>query len=114
MYRVTKRLEVSGAHSLKLSYDSKCSNLHGHNWLITVTCEAEELNADGMVVDFTHIKEIVMSLDHANVNEVLNKDAEHFINPTAENVAKWLCDRIEHCVKVEVRESEGNVAVYEA
>lgn len=113
MYRVTKRLEVSGAHSLELSYDSKCSNLHGHNWIITVTCEAEELNADGMVVDFTHIKETVMALDHANVNEVINREADHFINSTAENIAKWLCDRIEHCVKVEIQESEGNVAIYE-
>ena len=37
MYTVIKRMEVSAAHSLKLSYRSKCENLHGHNWIITVT-----------------------------------------------------------------------------
>ena len=59
MYTVIKRMEVSAAHSLKLSYQSKCENLHGHNWIITVYCRAKELNADGMVVDFSHIKRAV-------------------------------------------------------
>ena len=35
MYTVIKRMEVSAAHSLKLSYQSKCENLHGHNWIPT-------------------------------------------------------------------------------
>lgn len=52
MYTVIKRMEVSAAHSLNLSYQSKCENLHGHNWIITVYCRAKELNADGMVVEF--------------------------------------------------------------
>lgn len=30
MYTVIKRMEVSAAHSLNLSYQSKCENLHGH------------------------------------------------------------------------------------
>ena len=59
MYTVIKRMEVSAAHSLKLSYRSKCENLHGHNWIITVYCRSKELNADGMVVDFSHIKQVV-------------------------------------------------------
>ena len=51
MYTVVKRMEVSAAHSLRLSYPSKCENLHGHNWIITVWCRSRELNEDGMVVD---------------------------------------------------------------
>ena len=54
MYTVIKRMEISASHRLKLSYESKCENLHGHNWIITVYCQAEQLNEDGMVVDFTH------------------------------------------------------------
>ena len=70
MYTVIKRMEVSAAHSLKLSYRSKCENLHGHNWIITVYCRSKELNADGMVVDFSHIKQVVKGqLDHHNLNE---------------------------------------------
>ena len=40
MYTVIKRMEVSAAHFLKLSYPSKCENLHGHNWIITVYCHS--------------------------------------------------------------------------
>ena len=108
MYTVIKRMEVSAAHQLKLSYPSKCECLHGHNWIITVYCRAKELNADGMVMDFTHIKKAVKEhLDHKNLNEVLP------FNPTAENIAHWVCEQIPTCFKVEVQESEGNVAIYE-
>ena len=62
MYTVIKRMEISASHSLRLSYPSKCENLHGHNWMITVYCRSKELNADGMVVDFSHIKRSVKSL----------------------------------------------------
>lgn len=108
MYTVIKRMEVSAAHSLKLSYRSKCENLHGHNWIITVYCRSARLNSEGMVVDFTRIKEVVMEkLDHQNLNEVLP------FNPTAENIARWVCKQIPQCYKVEVQESEGNIVIYE-
>ena len=108
MYTVIKRMEISAAHQLRLSYPSKCENLHGHNWIITVSCRSEKLNEDGMVVDFTHIKQVVkVQLDHKYLNDILP------FNPTAENIAKWICDQIPTCFKVEVRESEGNTAIYE-
>ena len=44
MYYVEKRIEISAAHNLMLSYESKCENLHGHNWIIVVYCKAKELN----------------------------------------------------------------------
>ena len=109
MYTVTKRVEVSGSHFLKLPYESKCSRLHGHNWIITVTCQRENLNAEGMVVDFTEIKSIVRQLDHADINNILGE-----LNPTAENIAHWLCKQIPYCISVEVQESEGNIARYES
>jgi len=106
MYRVTKRLEVAGAHQLCLDYESKCQNLHGHNWIITVTCQSETLNSNGMVIDFTEISKIAKRLDHANLNEILKQ-------PTAENIAKWLADQIgPQCVEVRIQESEGNEACY--
>lgn len=108
MYYVKKTIEISAAHRLQLDYESKCERLHGHNWLITVHCRAAELNANGMVTDFTHIKNGVSDrLDHANLNEILP------FNPTAENIARWICDTVPNCYRVDVRESEGNVATYE-
>lgn len=111
MYYVSKRMEIAGAHNLKLNYESKCRNLHGHNWIVTVYCKSETLNENGMVVDFTHIKkEIHDVLDHQYLNDIPELNG---INPTAENMAKWICDRVPHCYKVSVQESEGNIAIYE-
>ena len=91
-----------------LSYESKCEQLHGHNWLITIHCKAKELNADGMVVDFTHIKRLIADrLDHANLNEILP------CNPTAENIARWICEQIPQAYRVDVVESLNNEASYE-
>ena len=107
MYQVHKRLEVSASHRLKLSYESKCENLHGHNWIIDIYIRGEELNQDGMLMDFTHIKrDIQDKLDHKNLNDVLP------FNPTAENMAKWIHDQLEGCFRVDVQESENNVASY--
>lgn len=108
MYYISKRMEIAGCHSLRLSYPSKCSRLHGHNWVVTVYCRSEHLNADGMVTDFSKVKERVAGyLDHGNLNELLP------FNPTAENIARWICDSVENCYRVEVQESEGNIAAYE-
>ena len=108
MYRVIKRIEISGAHKLSLPYESKCRSLHGHNWIITVFCQSETLDENGMVVDFSRIKEIVKGkLDHQFLNDVVD------FNPTAENMARWICEQVPHCYKVQVQESEGNTVEYE-
>ena len=109
MYYVEKTFEISAAHRLALDYESKCQNLHGHNWLVTVFCKAPQLDNNGMVIDFTHIKCAVHNvLDHQNLNEVLR------INPTAENIAHWIAEKVgPKCYKVTVQESSGNIATYE-
>lgn len=108
MYYISKRLEIAGSHSLHLPYESPCKNVHGHNWIITVHCKSEELNEYGMVIDFKVIKTLISKrMDHKNLNEVFS------FNPTAENIAKWVCDTVPYCYKAEVQESEGNLAIYE-
>lgn len=108
MYEVRKRLEISAAHKLDLSYESKCTTLHGHNWIIDVYLRSETLNSDGMIMDFTHIKKKVQDkFDHKVINDVVD------FNPTAENLAKYICDSLEpYCYRVDVQESADNVASY--
>lgn len=109
MYEVIKQLEISAAHKLSLPYDSPCTNLHGHNWKIKVWLKSETLNSEGMIMDFKHIKNKIQDrLDHKVINDVVD------FNPTAENLAKFICDELApYCYRAEVCESENNTAVYE-
>ena len=114
-WKISKRMEIAGAHHLNLPYASKCANIHGHNWIVTVYCQADKLTDYGMIVDFARVKkEIHGFLDHGLINELLPE-----INPTAENMAKWICDKVTDmceigfCYRVDVQESEGNIATYE-
>lgn len=113
MYIVKKRIEISASHWLELPYESKCQNLHGHNWIITVEVEALELDKHGMVIDFTKIKQAVMELDHNELNRIISQ-------PTAENIARHIAFQIQkgyplHKVRIRsvtVQESEGNQACF--
>ena len=114
MYYVSKRMEIAGSHHLDLPYDSPCSRLHGHNWIITVYCKSPKLTEYGMVVDFAKVKKQIHGvLDHQCLNELLS------FNPTAENMAEWICHQVTemceygYCYKVQVQESEGNIAIFE-
>ena len=114
MYRISKRLEIAGSHNLSLNYESKCENLHGHNWIIQIFAEAEKLDENGMVIDFARVKkEIHDFLDHKYLNELFD------FNPTAENMAYWIAHKVSGmsenatCYKVSVQESEGNIAIWE-
>ena len=108
MYEVKKRIEISAAHYLTLDYESPCTNLHGHNWIIDVYLRSETLDKNGMVMDFSHIKKAVKDrLDHKVINDVVD------FNPTAENLAKYICDSLApQCYRVDVWESTDNMASY--
>ena len=108
MYKVKKTMTVSASHHISFAGGTQTEPDHGHNWRITVWCAAEELDADGMVVDFVDIENrICGALDHRDLNEVLP------FNPTTEHLARWICDQIPHCYKVIVRETSDNTATFE-
>lgn len=105
MYRVTREMEFCYGHRL-LNYAGKCRHLHGHNGRAVITLEGPELDARGMLVDFSDIKARVQlwideNLDH---NMLLCRDdpllplfrergERVFVmdaNPTAENIARLI------------------------
>ena len=107
MYYISKRIEIAFAHQLHLNYESKCQRLHGHNGIVTIYCCAEQLDENGMVIDFTKVKRLIQDrLDHQCLNELFD------FNPTAENLARWIATEVPNCYKVTCQESEGNVACY--
>jgi 6-pyruvoyltetrahydropterin/6-carboxytetrahydropterin synthase len=91
-----------------LNYEGKCRHLHGHNGRVVITIESPQLDARGMVLDFSDIKDVVSrwideELDH---RMLLRRDDPvvplleglgepmHLmdVNPTAENIARLIFD----------------------
>ncbi len=112
MYKLKKRVFIDAAHSLP-SYEGKCKNTHGHRWEIEVEIGARETTVEGMVFDFSVIKDIIKEYDHENLNDFID-------NPTAENIAhaifsaisRRLSIQIHEALLVRVTESPGSVIEY--
>jgi 6-pyruvoyltetrahydropterin/6-carboxytetrahydropterin synthase len=94
VYEVYIKTHFSAAHSLK-GYQGDCARMHGHNWIIEVYVKCKELDDIGIGIDFrdikTAVKEVINELDHFNLNDL---PAFKEINPTSENIAKYLYHEI--------------------
>jgi 6-pyruvoyltetrahydropterin/6-carboxytetrahydropterin synthase len=94
MFQVSVEETFSSGHALR-GYKGKCENTHGHNYRVQVTLEGPQLDNIGLLVDFTHLKEVmrgvIKRLDHQFIN-----DLEPFttVNPSAENMAKYFYDEV--------------------
>ena len=95
MYILTVEDHFASAHQLR-EYKGKCENIHGHNWKIELTVSSKKLNNIGLVLDFGDmkriLKEITDYLDHTNLNLI---DPFHKINPSSENIAKYIFDEFD-------------------
>lgn len=132
MFRVAKEIYFCYGHRL-LNYAGKCRHLHGHNGKAVITLETAALDALGMVVDFSEMKRVIGSwidetLDHKLILHRddplipdLRRRGEVFIemdvNPTAENIAKLIFDRVAGhglpIVEVTLWETETSCATYQ-
>ena len=63
MYRIRKSIDVDFAHHVR-GHRGACINIHGHTWKLELLIEAEELDADGFVIDFKELKERVLKPCH--------------------------------------------------
>ena len=94
MFELTIKTEFAAAHRLR-EYEGACENLHGHNYKVDVALCGERLNDLGILIDFKDVKaalaEIIDRLDHVFLNEAAPFDTT---NPTAENIAKHICEEL--------------------
>jgi 6-pyruvoyltetrahydropterin/6-carboxytetrahydropterin synthase len=94
MFEVTIEETFAAGHALR-NYRGKCENVHGHNYRAEVTLRGAELNAIGLLVDFVELKRAVHAvldrMDHQWLNDLPPFDA---INPSAENMAKYIYDEV--------------------
>jgi len=114
--RVTREFTFEMSHVLR-NYDGPCRNVHGHSYRLFVTLSGTPVNDDtspknGMVMDFTELKNIVMKkivtlFDHSVVisrdfdrekMEMLTKTFGNTVivdyQPTCENLVKDFAQRL--------------------
>lgn len=109
-YSVSRYHDISAGHRV-VGHESKCKSLHGHNYRIHFTCTAEDVDHIGRVIDFGVIKQklcmwVEKYWDH---KMLLHQDDPYLyllyedivkdvyivpFNPTAENMARFLVQRI--------------------
>ena len=137
MYYLKTSACFDSAHFLH-GYNGKCSNIHGHHWVVEVKISGEKLQGSGekrgMILDFGDFKKAVKDLaegfDHTLIYEkntlnpltvsALKEEGfslvETDFRPTAENFAAHiyaeLCNKGLPVSCVTVHESPENCAVY--
>jgi 6-pyruvoyltetrahydropterin/6-carboxytetrahydropterin synthase len=121
---VHRKAHFNAAHRLyrkdwddqkNLNIFGKCSNpnFHGHNYDLTVSVKGDIDPETGFVIDMKLLKDIIASeieeyLDHKN----LNVEVEEFknLNPTAENIAVVIWDKLRPKLKETL---ELSITLYE-
>ena len=92
MYELMVESKFAAAHQLR-GYHGKCEKLHGHNWRVTIAVTAEHLDDIGLAMDFHDLKkslrDVLDQLEHTFLNDIFPFTQ---INPSSENLAKWIYD----------------------
>ena len=116
MYIISKEYHFSASHQLpQLPEDHPCHRLHGHNYVVEVELQSEELDQYGFVKDYrdldalkTYIDE---TFDHHHLNDILGDN-----NVTAAQIAKrfydWCKSQWPQVSAVSVSETPKSNATY--
>jgi 6-pyruvoyltetrahydropterin/6-carboxytetrahydropterin synthase len=118
MFEICVEHTFAAGHALR-NYHGKCENVHGHNYRVQVGMEGPRLDENGLLHDFADLKKRLRKtsdyLDHQFINDLKPFDE---INPSAENIAKFICDEIQKEMSagslsyVKVWETDTSFAVY--
>lgn len=96
---LVKEYRFEAAHRLpKVPAGHKCQRLHGHSFKIELTVQGPVNEATGWFIDYGELDQvwdpIYAEIDHNFLNEVKGLE-----NPTSENLARWLWDRMKPTLK---------------
>jgi 6-pyruvoyltetrahydropterin/6-carboxytetrahydropterin synthase len=114
MFTVMVETEFFAEHQLVMP-DGNKESLHGHTWKITAAVACEALDSAGLAFDFHQLKDILNSIIRPFVGQRM-EECEPFArtNASAENVARYIYDRLAGLIKppvqlcwVEITEAEG-------
>ena len=114
---IYKTFTFDSAHFLpNVPEGHKCKNMHGHTYRLTVFIDGKITEPYGWVIDYTdlkkHLRSIINQLDHHCLN-----DLEGLENPTSENLAVWLWNRIKLLIpglkRIELNETATSGVIYE-
>jgi 6-pyruvoyltetrahydropterin/6-carboxytetrahydropterin synthase len=113
MFEVTIEETFAAGHALR-NYHGKCENVHGHNYRCQVTVEGADVDENGLLVDFVELKKVVHSvldrLDHQWLNDF---PPFNVINPSAENIAKYIFDEVNSGLGARPNARLGQVRLWE-
>jgi 6-pyruvoyltetrahydropterin/6-carboxytetrahydropterin synthase len=113
MFEITIEETFAAGHALR-NYRGKCENVHGHNYRCHVTVQGEDLDEIGLLVDFVELKRVVHSvldrMDHQWLNDFPPFDV---LNPSAENMAKYIYDEVNGGLKTKPGVRLASVRLWE-
>jgi len=117
MYEISKQFMFSAAHSLEhLPSTHPCTRLHGHDYHVTITLRGENLNEAGFIRDYRDLSEFKQWLDDLFDHRYLNERLPIGMNPSAENIAKFIFDvwrdKYPELYSIEVKETPKTSAKY--
>ena len=100
-YRLSVNDGFSAAHRLTGS-GGKCESLHGHNFHVTLEVKGDELDENGMLIDFKELKSalktVLAKLDHSDLNE---HPAFAGTSPSSENIARFIWEKVTDAVTLD-------------
>lgn len=116
-HRVFREFGFEAAHRLpRVPEGHKCARLHGHSFRVEVHVEGPLDPGLGWVMDFADLKAAWQPVHDALDHRYLN-DVEGLENPTSENLASWIWERLARgglpVSRIVVRETCTSGCVYE-
>ena len=91
---VFRVFQIEAAHRLpNVPEGHKCARMHGHSFRIEVHVSGPVGWETGWVMDFADLRKAFQPLFEQLDHHCLN-DIEGLENPTSENLARWIWDRL--------------------